>query len=87
MFGLDMAQSCSPYPGLTKHKLAKPKLAEKVAAAPEGKRNPRKQAAVTQRRKQSSGARKSATGGGIEMLVGSRTGAVAFSGPAYMLFP
>ena len=59
IFGLEMAQSASPDPELTKHKVAKPKLAEKMPAAPEGKRKPRKQAAATQRRKRSSGARKS----------------------------
>ncbi|MEK7404781.1 MAG: SWIM zinc finger family protein [Acidobacteriota bacterium] len=59
IFGLDMAQSASPGAGLAERKPAKPKRAEKAAAAPGGKRKPRKQAASTRRQKRSAGARKS----------------------------
>jgi uncharacterized Zn finger protein len=59
VFGLDMAQSAGPDAVSAEHKPAKPKRAEKTAAAPEGKRKPRKQAASKQRRKRAAGLRKS----------------------------
>jgi uncharacterized Zn finger protein len=58
VFGLDMERSASARAGLAKPKPAKPKRAEKAAAAPKGKRKPRKQAASTERRKRLAGARK-----------------------------
>jgi uncharacterized Zn finger protein len=59
IFGLDMAQSAIPDAGSAERKPAKPKRPQKAAAAPEGKRKPRKQAASTQRGKRSASARKS----------------------------
>ena len=58
IFGLDMAQSASPGAGAGKRKPAKPKrAAKKPAAAPEGKRKPRKRAAATKLRKRAAGVR------------------------------
>jgi len=45
IFGLDMAQSASPGARVGVRKPAKPKRAEKGAAAPKGKRKPRRPAA------------------------------------------
>ena len=59
IFGLDMAQGASPDAGPAERKPAKPKRAKKAAAASEGERKPRKQAASTQRGKRSASARKS----------------------------
>jgi uncharacterized Zn finger protein len=59
IFGLDMAQGASPDEGLAERKPAKPKRAQKAAAAPVAKGKPRKQAASTERRKRPAGARRS----------------------------
>jgi uncharacterized Zn finger protein len=59
IFGLDLAQGASPDEGSAERKPAKPKRAKKAAAASEGERKPRKQAASTQRGKRSASARKS----------------------------